>query len=409
MVTTTSSGQIQHWWMGVVALLSLLQTTIRASAFRASTCFLHNCSKNSKRLVTRGMAASATFQDDDASTLLRLIDVDCNLWHKDLPSLLLPTTEQSVDDESFPECFRILHHDDIRDIVAMLSPSSTLTEAAQGIAALNEYSSAACTTTTNRLPTIKTTVGIHPYHVNDKELLLLEGTSVGRSIAERMESARSMLQSNLETCVAAVGECGLDASDGFPSIPDQLPWFQAQIALAVSLRLPLFVHERLAFQQTMDLLNEADNVPILIHCFTGTVAECQAYVERGYFISISGYVFRDDADDVRQCLEQGVIPMDKLMIETDAPYMGFTGCRDAYIAKNAATIQTTLNAKKRKKLIASQYPNAPSSLKAVLAKVLDHINTGRRARGEDWLSDVQLALQTSRNANAFFRFGIDDL
>ena len=205
----------------------------------------------------------------------------------------------------------------------------------------------------------------------------------------------------------AVGECGLDGSEGFPDLFEQVPWFAAQIALAEMLQLPLFVHERLAFEETMELLGDMEQaVPVIVHCFTGTVPECQAYVQRGYSISISGYVFREEAEAVRQCLEQNVIPLDKLMIETDAPYMGFPGCRDAFCAKNAATIQESLNAKKRKKLTASQYPNAPSSLQAVLLKVLHHINVGRTERGEEPMSEAELARQTTSNANSFFGFGL---
>merc|ERR1712238_344579 len=147
---------------------------------------------------------------------------------------------------------------------------------------------------------------------------------------------------NRRRCVvAAVGECGLDASAGFPAQHLQVPWFQLQIELASEFELPLFVHERLAFEKMMELLEQAaPTIPIIIHCFTGTKEECLAYIQRGYYISISGYILQEESngnncvEEVRSCLEEGVIPLDKLMIETDAPYMGFTGCRQLYVQQN---------------------------------------------------------------------------
>jgi len=94
------------------------------------------------------------------------------------------------------------------------------------------------------------------------------------------------------------------------------------------------------------------------------------------------------------------------MIETDAPYMGFKGCRDLYADKNQ-DFMDSLNSKKRKRLLSSIYPNVPSSLPMVLSKVLEHINVGREQRGETLLSEDELALHTSRNANDFFDFGLD--
>ena len=152
--------------------------------------------------------------------------------------------------------------------------------------------------------------------------------------------------------------------------------------------------------------------PVIIHCFTGTLEQCRAYIERGYYVSISGYLFREDSGDekgseVGACLENGLVPLDKLMIETDAPYMGFPGCRRAFLDKNCDYVNS-LNSKKRKRLTNSFYPNLPSSLPQVLDGVLEHINRGRCDRGEQpLLTRNELALITTHNANEFFRFGLD--
>ena len=80
----------------------------------------------------------------------------------------------------------------------------------------------------------------------------------------------------------AIGEAGLDYSDGFPSREAQLPWFEAQLRLAGRLQLPLFVHERLAFADTFAALSALakPRLPfrVMIHCFTGTQEELEACV-----------------------------------------------------------------------------------------------------------------------------------
>lgn len=329
-----------------------------------------------RRILPRGIVSTMTTCTKRSAA--SLIDVDCNLWHEDLKSL------QGNDEDPLA----VLVEDAVSEsnIIAMLSPSSTLAEAKRGLELLhNDHA------TTNISAKIRTTVGIHPYHAHEEELT-----------DETIGQMREMLRS--PHC-AAVGECGLDASEGFPPLDLQLKPFEKQIQLATELSMPIFVHERLAFQPCLELL-EKSHVPVIIHCFTGTRMECEKYIERGYYMSLSGYIFKEEAEEVRLCLREGLIPLDRLMIETDAPYLGFTGCRDSYVAKNEEYV-SSLNSKKKKRLLNSIYPNLPSSLPYVLREVLKHLNFGREERGEPTLTEDELALQTSRNANAFFAFGLD--
>lgn len=317
-----------------------------------------------------------------------LIDVDCNLMHIDLQRFRI---DSLANDKSLATPLDILLQDAVQEqnIVGILSPSSTIEEAKASAHVLQQVP----------LDTlvIRSTVGVHPYHINDDNLR-------DKSLEQHMEIAKDLLRSK-PVLFTAVGECGLDASEGFPPVASQIPWFQAQIEIAEELQLPLFVHERLAFDATMDLLQDV-NVPIIIHCFTGSSGELQAYIKRGYSVSISGFIFKEEAAGICECLRDGVVPLDKLMIETDAPYMGFAGCRDRFVAKNDAFVQT-LNSKKRKRLLNSTYPNVPSSLPAIFMKVLEEMNTGRTERGCASLSGYEMALHLNRNANGFFKFGLD--
>ena len=365
----------------VLALSLVASSSHTLSARTSCSAFVFSRTNTRSSFATIGFRHSKAF--DSSPTEYRmtppLIDVDCNLWSADLKTL----QSNEVDDG---DVWNILNEDAIKEanIAAMLSPSSTILEAKMGLARLQS--------SPPPLP-IMTTVGVHPYHVNDDEL-------TGKSLEIHGQEIRDLLQSNSEFC-AAVGECGLDAEDGFPPLEDQLPWFQLQVKIAEDMKLPLFVHERLAFEETMKILKDV-TVPIIIHCFTGTKNQCQEYIKRGYYISVSGYILKsmDNSDQVCECLQEGIIPLDKLMIETDAPYMGFTDCRDLYMQRNAE-YAASLNAKKRKRLQTSIYPNVPSSLPKVLDKVVECYQ-----QYDSTLTREHIAECTTRNADAFFGFGI---
>ena len=334
--------------------------------------------------------------DDLPANRATLVDVDCNLWHKDLTSLLPQKYPDALSDP-----LHILEEDDFSHCAAIMSPSSTLSEAKRGLEILYARQEAMVqSTTTGTLP-IRTTVGVHPYHVNDEECA---------DIYSAVKSMHEQLKNPLhKPFIAAIGECGLDASPGFPPIEAQIPYFEAQVQVALQYNLPLFVHERLAFEECLRVLPNPQNaerhVPVVIHCFTGNRDECMEYVQRGYFLSISGFIFKDEA--LQKILEDGIIPLDRLMVETDAPYMGFPGSRARYLSKQTAAVEA-LNSKQRKRLSSSLYPNVPSSLPMVFEKVLEHVNVGRIRRQEFSMSSTELARITTANANRFFGFGLEE-
>jgi len=317
-----------------------------------------------------------------------LIDVDCNLLHRDMISLQKIETSDP---------WNIIKEDAVKNcnIISMLSPSSTIAESERGLELLKEHPPPLH---------IKTTVGVHPYHVNDESLVFSEdGDKI--TLDEQKKKLKSIIladrDESTKTFCAAVGECGLDVSDGFPPLEDQIPWFEMQIEIAKEVDLPLFVHERLAFDKAIELLDKVDSseTPVIIHCFTGTKEECKSYIERGYYVSISGYILKESNSnyaEVVSCLEEGVIPLDKLMIETDAPYMGFDGCRQLYLECNQEYV-SSLNAKKRKRLQQSIYPNVPSSLPMVLKKVTECLQ-----KHDSSLTIENVGEMTTANARKFF-------
>ncbi len=362
----------------------LLTSSLPAAYFAYShrvAAFNHNLPAFTARRLSLTM--SSTSED--------LVDVDCNLLHNDLISMM---DTSSIDvDEMIPAPLRILHHPSTRSIKAMISPSSSLEESERTVHLLQN-----CSSRDRNNIRIKTSIGVHPY-VSEEEALT----------PENLERLRSMLNDTRNNgIISCIGETGLDFAEGFPDKKFQVQWFQSQLDLAFEFGLPIFLHERLAFQDTLKCIdeaierNEGQAIPkIIVHCYTGTFSECIEYMKRGYYISVSGYILKKDSDEVCKCLREGIIPLERLMIETDAPYMGFVGNKDSFFEDEGESF-TSLPSKKRKRL-KSQYPNVPSSLQLVLDATCNQLNIGRTHRGEEMISLDQLAASTTRVATDFFQ------
>ena len=107
------------------------------------------------------------------------------------------------------------------------------------------------------------------------------------------------------------------------SPPDvQREWFEKQVALALELDMPLFLHEREAHEDLVEILSKYPEMcsKAVVHCFTGTKEEAQDYIDLGCHIGVTGWI----CDERRgQSLQEAVsvIPPERLMIETDAPFL----------------------------------------------------------------------------------------
>jgi TatD DNase family protein len=150
------------------------------------------------------------------------------------------------------------------------------------------------------------TAGVHPHHA-------VELTAEGEAELRALHAAPE---------VVAVGECGLDYHRDFSPRPAQRSAFERQLAIAAENGKPLFLHQRDAHEDFMAILRPFDGRlgPVVVHCFTGTREEMHACLDAGYSIGVTGWL----CDERRGLHLRGMvrdIPADRLLVETDAPYL----------------------------------------------------------------------------------------
>ncbi len=150
------------------------------------------------------------------------------------------------------------------------------------------------------------TAGVHPH-----DAARCDGTTIEslRALAEHPE-------------VVAIGECGLDFNRDFSPRPVQVEWFRKQVALAKTLGLPLFLHERDAATAFLEVLDAEQPVAeqVVVHCFTGDEPTLREYLRRGYNIGITGWICDERRGmHLRTLVKQ--IAGGRLLVETDAPFL----------------------------------------------------------------------------------------
>ena len=132
-----------------------------------------------------------------------------------------------------------------------------------------------------------------------------------------LEEYRELCRNNPK--IKAIGEIGLDYH--YEDIPReiQLKAFRAQMALAAELNLPVIVHEREAHADGMAVVDEFPTVKGVFHCYSGSTEMAAELVKRGWYIGFTGVLTFKNA---RKALEVAAsIPLDRLVLETDCPYM----------------------------------------------------------------------------------------
>jgi len=153
-------------------------------------------------------------------------------------------------------------------------------------------------------PAVYAAVGIHPHEVKEID---------SRTYDALQKLAR-------DEAVVAYGEIGLDFFRNLSPPETQIRCFEEQLAVAAALGLPVIIHDREAHEQTVKILKAwPGKTGGVIHCFSGDVAMAMTCLEMGFYISIAGPVTYAKSERLREVVRQA--PLERLLVETDAPYL----------------------------------------------------------------------------------------
>jgi TatD DNase family protein len=230
-------------------------------------------------------------------------------------------------------------------ISAMLLTGSSLATSEQAVALCQQHPEY-----------LYTTAGVHPHDASSLDDQVLD----------------KLLTLSQQSCVVAIGETGLDFNRNFSTPDEQVLAFNRQIELAKAAKLPLFLHDREATSTQINILKPV--LPQLegavLHCFTGDKEALFSYLDMGCYIGITGWICDERRGLTLKSLVKE-IPSDRLLIETDAPYL--------------LPRDLPFKAKKGR--------NEPSFLQHIASTVASLRN----------VSTEQLAIQTTTNARHLFK------
>ena len=167
-------------------------------------------------------------------------------------------------------------------------------------------------------------VGVHPHDAKDV---------TGQAIRQLHALAQNKK-------VVAIGETGLEFHYDHSPRDKQAEVFKSHLELAQELALPVIIHSRESFDKTMEILHQSgpDLEKVVFHCFSGSPEQAKIVLDAGYYISFTGVVTFRNAESIRQAAE--IVPLDRLMLETDCPYMSPEPMRKQRINEPALMVHT---------------------------------------------------------------------
>lgn len=191
-------------------------------------------------------------------------------------------------------------------------------------------SSRAAVALANRHPHVYAAVGIHP-------------ENCGGFLTEHLDELRRLAR---QSKVVAIGEIGLDyywAEN--PPREFQRQVFRAQLELALELDLPVIIHDREAHGDSLAIVKEYPALRGVFHCYSGSVEMAKELLDRGWYLGFDGPVTYKNARRTVEVAE--MIPIDRILVETDSPYMSPVPVRGkrndsrnvAYIVERLAQIK----------------------------------------------------------------------
>lgn len=206
-------------------------------------------------------------------------------------SLSLVDTHSHIDMKDFEDLDIIISNAKNASVEKIIIPSVDRSSFEKVIDISNKYEGVYCA------------LGIHPSEVqNTKD-----------------EDFEEIIKLSSNKKVVAIGECGLDYYWDKSFIEEQKKAFLKQIEIAKALKKPLIVHDREAHHDTFEMLKEVKEIPIIMHCFSGSWEFAKECIKKGFYIALGGVVTFKNAKKVHEIAKN--IPLEHLLLETDAPYL----------------------------------------------------------------------------------------
>ena len=149
-------------------------------------------------------------------------------------------------------------------------------------------------------------IGVHPHHANEVN-------------DEYLKKLKEIIRINVPH---AIGETGLDFFRNLSTYEEQIFAFEEQIQIAINLNKPLFLHQRDSHDDFIKILKKySSNInKAVVHCFTGTQEQLDDYLELDCYIGVTGWICDEKRNvELRKTIKN--IPLSKLMVETDSPYL----------------------------------------------------------------------------------------
>ena len=175
-----------------------------------------------------------------------------------------------------------------------------------------------------RFDNVYAAVGIHPHEAK---------TVTDETIAELKQLAGHRR-------VVAIGETGLDFHYNHSSAAEQCRIFARHLEIARQLNLAVIIHSREAFDKTIEILEQYGGGvrKVVFHCFSGSDEQAKIVLSHGYFVSFTGVVTFKNAEKTRRAA--AAVPLERMMVETDSPYMSPEPVRKQKVNEPAFMIHT---------------------------------------------------------------------
>jgi len=253
--------------------------SIRIGCFRLETCDLRLVTCNWQQVPCTNIFSCIEYPSMHTKNEYPLIDIGANLSHESFSGDL----DQIIDEA---QQVGIQH---------IMVTGTSIADSSKAASLATHYEGY-----------LSSTAGVHPH----------EAASFNECMPKDLKALA------LQDCVKAIGETGLDYFRDYSPREDQKAALAQQLQLAVDLQMPVFLHQREGHEDFMQILREYRNsLPRgVVHCFTGTEAELRDYLELDMHIGITGWI----CDERRgHHLHEFIhlIPENRLMLETDAPYL----------------------------------------------------------------------------------------